>query len=107
MLPNISDGDPALRGVITNAQNNNAEMAVASNRRLYVIVVVSGRAQYIGFSDNPDAASPTWTAMDLPRTLESNGEIEGLHPGGQGSIHLSIAVDSNSPNNDPNIVYVA
>lgn len=99
---NISSGDPTLNGSITNAQNNNAEMAVASNGRLYVIVVVSGRAQYIGFSDNPAAASPTWTAMDLPRTLESNGEIEGLHPGGQGSIHLSIAVDR-----DPNIVYVA
>jgi len=41
--------------------------------------------------------------MDLPRTPESNGETEGLHPGGQGSIHLSIAVDRN----DPNIVYVA
>jgi uncharacterized repeat protein (TIGR01451 family) len=100
---NISSGDPTLNGFITNAGNTNAEMEVANNGRLYVIVVVSGRAQYIGFSDNSAAASPTWTAMDLPRTLESNGEIEGLHPGGQGSIHLSIAVDRN----DPNIVYVA
>src|SRR5215510_691448 len=41
--------------------------------------------------------------MDLPQTPESNGEIEGLHPGQQGSIHLSIAVDRN----DPNTVYVA
>jgi len=100
---NISSGDPTLNGIITQAQNNNAEMAVASNGRLYVIVVISGRAQYIGFSDSPAAASPTWTAMDLPRTLESNGEIEGLHPGGQGSIHLSIAADPN----DSNTVYVA
>jgi uncharacterized repeat protein (TIGR01451 family) len=100
---NISSGDPTLNGVITQAQNTNAEMAAASNGRLYVIVVVSGRAQYIGFTDNPAAASPTWTAMDLPRTLESNGEIEGLHPGGQGSIHLSIAVDRN----DPNTVYAS
>jgi hypothetical protein len=98
---NISSGNPTLNGSITNAQNNNAEMAVASNGRLFVIVVVSGRAQYIGFTDNP--AAPAWTAMDLPRTLESNGEIEGLHPGGQGDIHLSIAVDRNFPN----IVYVA
>src|SRR5262245_4025022 len=100
---NISSGDPTLNGIITQAGNNNARLAVASNGRLYVIVVVSGRAQYIGFSDNPAAASPAWTAMDLPRTLESNGDIEGLHPGGQGSIHLSIAVDRN----DPNTVYVA
>jgi hypothetical protein len=40
--------------------------------------------------------------MDLPRTPESNGDIEGLHPGGQGSIHLSIVVDPN----DPNTIYV-
>src|SRR5215510_3694906 len=102
---NISSGDPTLNGSITQAgktNGGNAEMAVASNRRLYVIVVVNGRAQYIGFTDNP-VAGATWTAMDLPRTLESNGEIEGLHPGGQGSIHLSIAVDRN----DPNTVYVA
>jgi len=105
---NISGGDPTLNGFITQAGNNNAEMAVASNGRLYVIVVVSSvvggsRAQYIGFSDNSAAEIPTWTAMDLPQTLESNGEIEGLHPGGQGTIHLSIAVDRN----DPNTVYVA
>jgi uncharacterized repeat protein (TIGR01451 family) len=100
---NISSGDPTLNGFITNAQNNNARMAVAGNGRLYIMVIVSGRAQYIGFSDNPAAGTPTWTAMDLPRTLESNGEIEGLHPGGQGTIHLSIAVDRN----DPNTVYVA
>jgi hypothetical protein len=40
--------------------------------------------------------------MDLPQTPESDGQIEGLHPGGQGSIHLSIVVDPN----DPNTVYV-
>jgi Big-like domain-containing protein len=100
---NISSGDPTLNGIITQAQNNNAEMAVASNGRLYVVVVVSGRAQYIGFSDSPSAGAPAWTAMDLPRTTEANGDIEGIHPGGQGSIHLSIAVDRN----DPNTVYVA
>jgi hypothetical protein len=104
---NISDGDPTLRMAITDPQNSNAEMAVARNGRLYVIVVVNivnvgSQARYIGFSDNPDAASPTWTAMELPRTPESNGQIEGIHPGGQGSIHLSIAVDPN----DPNTVYV-
>jgi photosystem II stability/assembly factor-like uncharacterized protein len=107
---NISSGDSTLNVAITDPQNSNAEMAVpskvANNGRLYVVVVVgipSGRAQYIGFTDNPAAGAPSWTAMDLPQTPESNGEIEGLHPGGQGSIHLSIAVDRN----DPNTVYVA
>src|SRR4030095_16470259 len=104
---NISSGDSTLNGFITNAQNTNAEMAVASNSRLYVVVVdvvvvngmPKGQAQYIGFTDNPAAASPMWTAMELPRTPESNGQIiEGIHPGGQGSIHLSIAVDPGNPN---------
>jgi Big-like domain-containing protein len=100
---NISSGDPTLNGIITNPQNSNAEMAVASNGRLYVVVVNTGRAQYIGFSDNPAAAAPTWTAMDLPQTPEPNGIVVGLHPGQQGSIHLAIAVDRN----DPNTVYVS
>jgi hypothetical protein len=100
---NISSGDPTLNGVITNAQNNNAKMSVGSNGRLYVIVVVNGQAQYIGFTDNPTEAATAWTAMDLPQTRESDGHIVGLHPGAQGSIHLSIAVDRNNSN----IVYVA
>src|SRR5262245_50692227 len=41
--------------------------------------------------------------MDLPQTRESDGHIVGLHPGGQGSIHLSITADRNNPNT----VYVA
>jgi hypothetical protein len=100
---NISSGDTTLNGVITQTNTNtgNAEMAVASNSRLYVVVVVSGKAQYIGFTDNPSAGA-AWTAMDLPQTPESNGDIEGLHPGGQGGVHLSIAVDPKLPN----IVYV-
>src|SRR5262245_15997562 len=68
---NISSGDPTLNAAITNAQNANAEMAVASNDRLYVIIANGSpmaRAQYIGFSDNPAASAPTWTAMDLPQT---------------------------------------
>ncbi len=100
---NISSGDATLNGIMTNAQNSNAEMAVAGNGRLYVVVVNAGRAQYIGFSDNSAAETPTWTAMDLPRTTEPNGEIEGIHPGGQGTIHLAIVVDRN----DPNTVYVS
>jgi hypothetical protein len=101
---NISSGDPTLNGAITNAQNANAEMAVADNGRLYVIIAngsPSAQAQYIGFTDNPAAGAP-WTAMDLPQTPESNGANVGLHPGGQASIHLSIVVDRN-----PNTVYVA
>lgn len=103
---NISSGDPTLDGIISTSTNNNTEMAVASNGRLYVMVMLNSQANYIGYTDNPTAPTPTWTAMDLPRTPESNGDIEGLNPrekpGGQGSIHSSIRVDPS----DPNTVYV-
>ena len=99
---NVSSGDASLNGVITQTANNNTEMAVASNGRVYIAVLISGRPQYIGFTDNQGAA---WTAMDLPQTPESNGDIEGLNPsggglgaGGQGIIHFSIVADPHQPN---------
>ncbi|NEP35311.1 DUF4347 domain-containing protein [Moorena sp. SIO3B2] len=103
---NVSDQDANLDGVITGVGNNNTEMAVASNGRLYTAVLTNGQASYIGFTDNPTATNPTWTQMDLPVTEERNGDFEGLNPrekpGGQGAIHFSIIAD---PNN-PNVVYV-
>ncbi len=103
---NVSVNDASANGLnarMTNPGNNNAEMAVATNGRIYVAAMVNGQMQYIGFSDNQGA---TWTSMDLPRTQESNGDIEGLQPrvqpGGQGIIHFSITTD---PTN-PNLVYV-
>lgn len=103
---NVSVNDASANGLnatMTNGGNNNAEMGIATNGRVYVTAMVNGQAAYIGYSDNQGA---TWTAMDLPRTQESNGDIEGLQPrvqpGSQGIIHFSITVD---PTN-PNIVYV-
>lgn len=103
---NVSNNDANLNGAITGAGNNNTEMAVANNGRVYAAVLTNGRPSYIGFTDNPTAANPIWTEMDLPITQESNGDFEGLNPretpGGQGAIHFSILAD---PNNS-NIVYV-
>ena len=52
-------------------------------------------------------AGITWTAMDIPETFDNEGNngaggVVGLHPGGQGNTHSSIAAD---PTND-NIVYL-
>ncbi len=46
-------------------------------------------------------SSTTWTAMDLPETIENN-TVFGLNPAGQGNLDFSIAAD---PNN-PDLVYV-
>jgi len=101
---NISANDASgVEAAIQASGNNNTEMAVASNGRLYVGVLNNGRPNYIGFTNN----GTSWTTMDLPQTNESNGDTEGLSPrekpGGQGSIHFSIVVDPV----DPNTVYVA
>ena len=105
---NISNSDVSVGGIKDSFQNaidnNNAEMAVASNGRLYVAVLDQGQPIYIGYSNNQGA---NWTAMDLPTTQESDSDIEGLSPtvkpGSQGAIHFSIVADPT----DPNIVYVA
>jgi hypothetical protein len=49
-------------------ENGNAEMSIASNGRLYVIISNSGRTSAIEYTDDPTSATPTWVAMDLPTT---------------------------------------
>ena len=108
---NVSSHDAALNGAFTRSitrsgrvgSNNNAEIAVGVDGRVFVAVLVAGQAQYIGYSDDRGGA---WTAMDLPLTQEDDGETYGLNPrfkpGGQGAVHFSILVD---PNNT-DLVYV-
>lgn len=100
---NVSANDATLDGVVTNLANNNTELAIGNGGRIFAAVLLNGQAAYIGYSDDQGA---TWTAMDLPRTQEGNGDVEGLNPrekpGGQGAIHFSIVVD---PTTD-DIVYV-
>lgn len=43
----------------------------------------------------------TWTALGFPLTFEGADEV-GLHPGEQGRLHLSIAIDRGNPN----LIYV-
>lgn len=64
----ISQDGGALQQIITDFRNNNTEMAVGNDGRLYVAVLLNGQAQYIGYTDDPTAGSPIWTQMDLPRT---------------------------------------
>lgn len=99
----VSEHDEAIQAVMTDRFNNNGEMAVAHDGRLYLAAMIGGQVQYIGYTDDQGG---TWTEMDLPLTPESDGDIEGLNPrfkaGAQGYIHFSIRVDPE----DANIVYV-
>ncbi|MFV2070508.1 MAG: hypothetical protein ACC645_26370, partial [Pirellulales bacterium] len=101
---NVSSGDATLNTAMTSAGNNNAEMAMAPNGRVFIGVMDNGQPSYIGYTDNQGGG---WTAMDFPQTPESDGDTEGLSPrskpGAQGAIHFSIVADPN----DSNVVYVA
>lgn len=83
--------------------NNNLEMSVAKNGRLYIAITANGQPMYFGYSDTQ---GDTWFEMDIPQTQEANGGAVGISPrpkpGAQGYIHFSIVADAN----DPNTVYV-
>ncbi len=72
---NISATDSRLHGSIVSSANNNAEMTVAPDGRLYVGVLLNGRVDYIGYTDNADATPPTWIEMDLPVTIEGATQV--------------------------------
>ncbi len=98
----ISDSSPT---------TSNVEMAVHDNtstNAVYVCILNGGQPAGIFRSDD---GGGSWTAMDLPVTHESGGDVGlnpsykptlGDDPGGQGAIHFSIVAD---PDN-ANIVYV-
>ena len=85
--------DAAIDALITPSTNN-VEIAVGPSDTVFVILVNSGQAAGVFRSAN---GGTSWTAMDLPGTT-----LFGIHPGGQGSVHLSIVADPG----DPDLVYV-
>ncbi|MCA9069394.1 MAG: hypothetical protein KDA84_10745, partial [Planctomycetaceae bacterium] len=101
---NVSVNQASQLAAFQNSGNNNAEIAVHPlTGRVYVGIIIDGQLAYIGYSDDKGAS---WVEMDLPITLESDGDFEGtsprVKPGGQGFIHFSIVTDPT----DPDIVYI-
>ncbi|GIX32504.1 MAG: hypothetical protein KatS3mg125_0460 [Lysobacterales bacterium] len=76
-----------------------ARIAVGAPGQVFVGIVRSGRLFEVYRS--PDGTTG-WTALGVPLTTEEGGVQFGIHPGQQGSLHFSIAVDPT----DTNIVYV-
>ncbi len=85
--------DAAMDALISGSTNN-IEIVVGSSNNVYVAIVNAGTLAGLFRSGN---GGTTWTAMDLPATAEG-----GIHLGGQGGTHLSLAAD---PSN-ANIVYI-
>ncbi|MDJ0976658.1 MAG: sialidase family protein [Planctomycetota bacterium] len=98
---NITSGSATINGVITNPNNNNTELAVASDGRVYAAIMLNGQLNYIGFTTNPTAAAPAWTQMDTPQVTNQDGNAQGIQPrtkpGSQGGTHFSIVADPTTP----------
>lgn len=80
------------------AGNGNVKISVGASNNVYVATVVGGRLN--GLFRSGDGGT-TWAALDIPQTTENAGTF-GIHPGSQGTTHLSIAAD---PTN-ANVVYI-
>ena len=66
-----------------------------------LVAIVGDSGRLTGVLRSVDGHAP-WLDLGVPQTAEQNGVLFGAHPGGQGSIHLSVAAD---PSN-PQLVYV-
>ena len=92
--------DPAVEGVFNAGMGSpRARLATGPSGQVFVgIIGADGRLAQVFRSAN----GTTWTALGVPLTTEQNGTQIGIHPGGTGRIHFSIAADPT----DTNIVYV-
>ncbi len=86
--------DLAIDALLITGVTSNLEIVVGTADNVYAGIVNSGVLAGIFRSGDGGA---TWTAMDLP----SDGSF-GIHPGGQGSVHFSLAADPA----DANRVYI-
>jgi hypothetical protein len=92
----IKVSDAALDAALVG--QGNIEMAVGTNKNVFVAIVRAGR---LGDVYRSGDGGTTWTALDIPLTTEG-GVAFGIHPGAQGGRHLSLAAD---PSNH-NVVYI-
>ncbi len=84
--------------------NNNTELTISNDGRLFAGILQNNQVEYIGYSDDQGSS---WTQMDLPFTPDiEDGRLVGLQPrpkeGAQGLIHFSLEAD---PTNS-DIVYI-
>lgn len=83
----------AAMGTLFTASPQRVEVSVGATGVVYVAIVVSSRLGAIFRSADQGA---NWTDLGVPTTVEGTA-TQGVHPGAQGSIHLSLAVDPSNP----------
>jgi hypothetical protein len=86
-------GDTTLNSLMANS--GNVEIAVGMHNNVYVATVGFGGELTNVYRSGDGGA--TWAPLGVPTTVEG-----GIHPGAQGSLHLSLAAEPS----DENIVYI-
>ena len=93
--------------LVSNAAMNalipvsNMRISALAGNVVFVAIANGGTLAGVFRSGNSGA---TWATMDLPQTTEAGGGIQGIHPGGQAGINLSLAADPNDATG--NTVYI-
>jgi len=85
----------AAMDVILTAGTANVKISIGASNNVYVAIVNS--FEELGGLFRSGDGGLTWTRLDLPTTIE-NGVAVGIHPGAQGTTHLSIAAHPTNPN---------
>lgn len=86
--------DPAMDAVMAGGTSNVA-ISIGASNNVY-IAIVGGTNRLAGLFRSGDGGT-NWTALDLPTTIEAGNPV-GIHPGGQGWVHLSLAADLTNAN---------
>lgn len=90
----------AMDALLTDSSGTHVEIAVGLSDNVFVAITPSTTGQLGGIFRSGNGGT-TWTAMDIPTTFEDTADV-GIHPGGQGGLHLSLAADPT----DSDIVYI-
>jgi photosystem II stability/assembly factor-like uncharacterized protein len=98
--------DPSMDALLSLAVNVRIAVgALAGGFELFVdnvYVAIAGPGGRLSGLFRSGDSGYTWMALDLPSTIEAGGVSVGIHPGGQASIHLSLAADRVNHN----VVYI-
>ena len=94
-----SDGGASWQKVSSPEMNT----LMASSGKVVRVQAIGGRVA-VGISDGQlrgvfysTDAGASWTLIGFPQTFE-DGDAIGIHPGGQGRLHFSLALDRSNPN---------
>ncbi|HRD73895.1 MAG TPA: hypothetical protein PK027_02475 [Aquimonas sp.] len=97
----IRVSDTPVEGLMNAGSGTRRTELAAGPAGQVFVAIVGDSGRLTGVLRSVDGHAP-WLDLGVPQTAEQNGVLFGAHPGGQGSIHLSVAAD---PSN-PQLVYV-